>query len=335
MRSIKLLALLTCLICSAQKTYAQEAKPTSLKGTSKGLKFDYSEITGIGSDPLYNRRDNSDIIKVGDTYYVWYTRMDSPVTSGYWGTIWYATSTDEGFTWKEQGMALGLGEKGDFDSHSVFTPNILAQNDKYYLYYTGVKPTEGNAKNEFEGNSTNDFTAIGLAVSGSPNGPFIRVKDNPVLTISDKPEDFDSYRVDDASLLLREGKVGFYYKGRSMSHGKEGPKLTQMGVAFADKPEGPFIKNAEPILDKSHEVLIWTEDGVVSSLASFSQSIYSAADGLHFKPLYQNLEDIPKAPGLYRPSLTNGSKDDVDNWGIAMIQKNKQTYLVRFEMRQD
>jgi len=88
---------------------------------------------------LFNRRDNSDIIKVGDKYYVWYTRMDSPVTPGYWGTIWYATSEDEGYTWTEKGMALGTGDEGTFDGHAVFTPNILAYKGKFYLYYTGVK----------------------------------------------------------------------------------------------------------------------------------------------------------------------------------------------------
>ncbi|AWV97640.1 family 43 glycosylhydrolase [Arcticibacterium luteifluviistationis] len=335
MKVIKLLFVLMGIVCTSESANAQDGERGTVKANGRNLKFKYSEIIGIGSDSLYNRRDNSDIIKVGDTYYIWYTRMDSPVTSGYWGTIWYATSSDEGFTWKEQGMALGLGEQGAFDSHSVFTPNILVQNGKYYLYYTAVKPTEGNVNNEFEGNSMNDFTAIGLAVSDSPNGPFVRVEHNPVLTVSDVTKDFDSYRVDDASLLVREDKVWLYYKGRSMSHGKNGPKLTQMGVAFADRPEGPFVKNREPILDKSHEVLIWTENEGVASLASFSQSVYLAADGLNFSPLYQDLVNIPKAPGLYRPSLINSSERDTENWGIAMVQKNKKTYLLRFEMKQD
>jgi len=35
-----------------------------------------------------------------------------------------------------------------------------------------VKPTPGNAKGEFENNSTTDITAIGVAMSGSPDGPF-------------------------------------------------------------------------------------------------------------------------------------------------------------------
>lgn len=46
------------------------------------VKFTYQDITGIGKDSLYNRRDNSDIIKVDGTYYVWYSRMDSLLHRG-------------------------------------------------------------------------------------------------------------------------------------------------------------------------------------------------------------------------------------------------------------
>ena len=298
------------------------------------VSFITTEISGIGSDSLYNRRDPSDIIMVGDKYYLWYTRMDSPITPGYWGTIWYATSEDEGFTWKEQGMALGTGEDGAFDSHAVFTPNILAFEGKYYLYYTGVKPTPGNPGNEFENNSLTDITAIGLAVADRPEGPFIRTQDNPVLAISEDPAAFDSFRIDDASLLVRDGKIWLYYKGRSRIHGKKGPGLTQMGVAFADRPLGPYQKHDGPILDKSHEVLIWSQDGGVASLASINKSINFARNGTDFKALETNLSAVPKAPGLYRPELESGNpKIESPGWGISMLEKKGLAYLLRFEMK--
>ncbi|AWW32717.1 xylosidase [Echinicola strongylocentroti] len=300
------------------------------------ISFSYSEVSGVGKDDVYNRRDPSDVIKVGDKYYVWYTRMDSPIRSGYWGTIWYATSEDEGRTWEEQGMALGLGGEGAFDSHSVFTPNILAHEGKYYLYYTGVKPTPGNPNKEFENNSENDVTALGVAVADSPDGPFTRVNDQPILEVSKEAEDFDSYRIDDASMLVKDGKIWMYYKGRCFADGKEGPRRTKMGVAMADHPTGPFEKHHEPILDESHEVLIWLEDGGVASLASISASIYMAPDGLHFSNLYSNLENIPKAPGLYRPHLEEGnSSEEIPGWGIGMIQGNEEAYLLRYEIHRD
>lgn len=42
------------------------------------VRFCYQPVAGSDSDSLYNRRDHSDIIKVGTTYYIGYTRMGAP-----------------------------------------------------------------------------------------------------------------------------------------------------------------------------------------------------------------------------------------------------------------
>lgn len=332
-KSFSVLMVLVSLITSCHSTKNTTTANTKSAATPT-VQFTYQDITGIGPDRTFNRRDNSDIIKVGKKYYVWYTRMDSPQTSGYWGTIWYATSEDEGFTWKEQGMALGLGATGEFDNHSVFTPNILVHNGKYYMYYTGVKPTPGNVNNEFEANSTTDITALGLAVAHRPDGPFVRVKNNPVLEISTVATDFDSFRIDDASLFKKDNKIALYYKGRSVIDGKEGPKKTKMSVAYADRPEGPFKKHDGPLLDKSHEVLIWGQNGGVAALASINATINFAKYGEHFTPIQENLVNIPKAPGLYRPELEEGNTVAATAfWGISMKSEKGKAYLVRFEMK--
>ncbi|MBP0904161.1 family 43 glycosylhydrolase [Mariniflexile gromovii] len=333
--SIVVISMVFVSACGNKPTKKIETNNESaqLVAPTKKVSFSYSEIEGIGKDPVYNRRDPSDIIKVGNKYYIWYTRMDKPVRSGYWGTIWYATSEDEGHTWKEQGMALGLGEEGAFDSRSVFTPNILAYKGKYYLYYTGVQPTPGNPEKKFEGNSTTDFTGIGVAVADSPDGPFKRTENNIVIAHSEVASDFDSYRVDDASLLVRDGKIWLYYKGRCIEHGKEGAKHTQMGVAMASKPEGPFQKYSKPLIEKGHEVLIWNQNGGVASLASLSKSIHWAKDGLNFNPIEENLTTIPMAPGLYRPHLENGNKTSkIPGWGICMRQSDGEAHLFRYEI---
>ena len=292
----------------------------------ESLNFSYQNITGIGEEKIYNRRDNSDIIKVGNTYYVWYTRMDSPVTSGYWGTIWYATSIDEGHTWEEKGMAVGLGAAGAFDAHSVFTPNILAYKGKYYLYYTGIGQEPIRRTTTYE-----DITALGLAVSDSPDGPFVKVKNNPVLEISSVVSDFDSYRIDDSALLVRDNKIWLYYKGRAIN---TSAKKTKMSVAYADKPEGPFIKNDGFLLEGSHEVLIWQKNGGIVSLASLHKSLNFAADGKQFTQIIDGLTGLPKAPGLYRPHLANGNPTtDIPGWGICMRNRKGVAYLTRFEMK--
>ena len=156
----------------------------------------------VSKDP--GRRDPSDIIKVGDVYYIWYTK--GKLRHGYDATIWYATSPD-GHTWTEKGEALVRGSVGRWDEQSVFTPSILVAEGKYWLYFTAVpKP--------FDEASTK--SGIGMAVSDSPDGPWKKLAVNPILLTSDDPDKFDSMRVDDACLVVSDGKYWMYYKGRQI-----------------------------------------------------------------------------------------------------------------------
>lgn len=325
----------TSITAGTDGTTMQSAQPTPM---GEHIRFEYTEISGLGYEEGVTRRDPSDIIRVGDTYYVWYTLVHATTNGeptpiyaeGYYGTVWYATSTD-GVHWEEQGEALGTGEPGAFDSHAVFTPTILVYEGSYYLYYTGVKPTPGRDDLAFENNNTTDITAIGVAVSDSPDGPFVRAGTDPVIAISQVAEEFDSYRVDDARILIRDGQIRLYYKGRSLSHGPTGPRHTEMGVAFATSPTGPFTKHPRPIMSGSHEVSIWQIGTQVAALASISQSIYISEDGLQFTRYRENLRDRPWAPGLYRPHLTDHNAQSIPGWGLSHGRQQGHVYLRRFE----
>lgn len=297
------------------------------------ISFTYDKVTGIGDEVGSTRRDPSDVIKVDDTWYVYYTKVFGH-TAGYFGTVWYAVSKDEGYTWEEKGEILGKGAIGAFDSQATFTPNILSANGKYYLYYTGVKPTPGNKEGIFESNSTTDITAIGLAVSDSPSGPFERLGKEPVLKISVEIEKFDSYRIDDASLLYRNGLYWLYYKGRSRCKGRSAPGQTQMGTAFSKSPEGPFIKLDKPLLAESHEVLIWQQGTGVGALANLSNTFEYAPDGIDFlsDKLGMKVENWPSAPGAFRQDLTHPTiKGEGLEWGISMTNDGNGPYLIRYK----
>jgi len=142
---------------------AAPAKPTPIDG---GGPYPYSFVysTAIGPEKGVTRRDPSDVIRAGETYYVWYSKVAKGpgvwgYPSGYSADVYYATSPD-GREWTEQGLAVGKGGPGEWDEHGVFTPNILAAGGKYYLFYTGVpKPFDADTK-----------TAIGLAVAESAAG---------------------------------------------------------------------------------------------------------------------------------------------------------------------
>ena len=212
-----------CLILALMSASAANAQDTPLAK----VKVTYSEAQGIGVEKDVMRRDPSDIIKVDSTYYVWYTK--GAESGGYNGTVWYATSPD-GHAWTEQGEALARGEEGTWDGQSVFTPNILVAEGRYWLFYTGVSFYPGKGKGP--------DSKIGIAVANSPDGPWQKLATNPALANSKDEELFDSHLVDDACLIARDGKYWFYYKGRQLG---KSPRYTQMGLAIADKPEGPYL----------------------------------------------------------------------------------------------
>ncbi len=300
---------------------------------------------GIGMQEGVTRRDPSDVIKVDNTWYVWYSKVTHADVaaneqflraSGYVATLWYATSKDEGHTWIEQNEALGVGKKGAFDAQAVFTPNILKFKNRYYLFYDAVKPTPGRTDGLFENNSTTDFTNMGVAVADSPDEPWKRISCEPIFRYTPDGESFDSYRVDDSGLVVRDGRIWLYYKGRNLRDGRGGPGNTKMGVAFAEKPEGPYKKyTGNPILDKSHEVFIWSHREGIAAYASLSKTLEYAPDGLDFTTNPVGIETLPKpiAPGAFRPELTEPLQYGRGiQWGISMRDPGGPfPYLVRWE----
>jgi len=305
------------------------------------VSFRYDDVPGIGRQSGVCRRDPSDVVRVDGTYYVWYTKVprlrpDGRSTprypSGYSGTVWYATSRDEGRTWEEQGEALGLGKGDAFDAVGVFTPNILVHGGRYYLYYTAVG--KGFVR---EASQDASRTAIGLAVSDSPKGPWRRAATNPVLTTTRDPSRFDSFRVDDSCLIVREGKVWLYYKGRQWG---KSPRETKMGVAVADAPQGPYrrLNAGEPVQDSGHEVLVWPQGSGVMSLVSntgpHGRTLQVAADGLRFEVVADLPRPQPAAPGAFRPDMTDPAATGKGiRWGISMLARGGHPYLRRYEIR--
>ncbi len=271
------------------------------------------------------RRDPSPVIEVDGTYYVWYSRtQESP--DGYSASVWYATSSD-GKTWQEEGEALPKGHPGTFDEHAVFTPTILVASAKYYLFYTAVPEPFTNDK----GGPNGTRTAIGVASSDSPRGPWLREAE-PVLRSSNDPEEFDSMRIDDTCLIVRSGAYWMYYKGRQMHHT---PGETKMGLAIAQSPTGPYVKHREnPVFDSGHEVCVWPHgNGVgclVSNVGPQGKTLQYSDDGVHFRKIADAIP--PQAPGPFRADGFVDGKGPGVTWGISMQAcQTKWPYLLRFD----
>ena len=295
----------------------------------------YSALKGLERDQDgFNRRDNSDIIKVGDLYYVWYSKMNQrlePTISN----IWYATSPD-GHDWTEKGQCLTTGKAGEWDDRYVYTPGILVAKGKYYLFYT-AQSTVPRKVQDFDGN----YRGIGLAVSDSADGPWKKLPSNPVLLPSDNVEDFDSHVVDDSCLIVRDGKYWLYYKGRQIG---KGPTETKMGVAIAEKPEGPYVKNSSnPLAAGGHEVLVWPEGKGVAALVGMKLGkevpfyLMYADDGLNFKKTGEIPNaNSPWAPGAYRPeAFTDSEKGETIRWGLHIGGERPDLFLERFDLTEE
>ena len=286
---------------------------------------DFTYRVAIGREPGVTRRDPSDVIKAGDTYHLWYSKVTkgpgvTDYPSGYAADIWHATSPD-GKQWTERGEAIGKGAADAWDGRGVFTPNLLRFGGKYYLYYTGVAANH----------DASTPTKIGLSVADAPEGPWVKYSGNPILTPSEDAARFDSMRVDDAAFAVRDGRIWFFYKGRIRG---KGPGETKMGVAFADAPTGPFTKHGEP-LHPGHEVMVWPQGKGVASLATAAgpRKVYYAADGLHFEPR-NDVHNPPHAPGAFRGDAFDDNPDGTGlEWGISHANQGGDLYLMRFECR--
>jgi len=279
----------------------------------------------IGYEPGVSRRDPSPVIRVGTVYHVWYTKatVDS---SGYYGTVWHATSAD-GFAWTEGGEAIPAGPGGAWDGNGVFTPTTLVVDSTYYLFYTAVPRPFDNCGGGPEGTPT----AIGVATSASPHGPWEKVVGNPILRPGPAPE-VDSHRVDDACLIVREGKYWLYYKGRQKGLS---PAETRMCLATAEAPAGPYVKSSlNPVIPSGHEVCVWPQESGVAAIVApcgpEGSTVQFAPDGLCF----ERVADVspPSAPG---PLRTDNYVDGVGagiSWGLCQDTRSAdRPFLLRFD----
>ena len=316
--------------------------------------FRYKPVKGLGYEPGVGRRDPSNIIHHDGRYYVWYTRIEGGRPVGVkratgtqrafrWdlAEIWYATSPN-GFNWTEQGMCVERGPKGSFDDRSVFTPNILVAEGRYYLVYQAVTaPYTQRTKN-----------VVAMARADTPDGPWEKLKE-PVLRTggggrwkgneADLPGhmkwaeaeelgEWDSMKVHDPGFLVRDGKYWLYYKGQQI--GRQ-PFESKWGVAIGDSPEGPFVKHRlNPITNSGHEIWVWPYRSGVAAIIDWAgpekNSVQYAPDGINFEPV-ASLLDIPPAGGAYVPDLFTDTRNGQGfSWGLCYI-KDDWDYLVRFE----
>lgn len=307
------------------------------KGPEWMTEFD---VTPLKGDFAYQegiiRRDPSSVIKVQGVYHCWYTKGEGE-TVGFnsknendkvfpWDLteVWHATSED-GETWKEQGVAITRGKAGDYDDRAVFTPEVFQHEGKYYLVYQSVQSPYTNRQ----------YEEIAIAYADSPFGPW-KKSPSPVISPSKDGEwegeednrfnvkskgSFDSHKVHDPCLLFFNDKFYLYYKGETMGESMNmGGREIKHGVAVSDSPLGPYEKSdLNPISNSGHEVVVWNYQGGIATLLTTDgpekNTIQFAEDGLNFE-IMAHIKGAPEAIGLFREGIDETTPPGL-SWGLC------------------
>ncbi len=317
--------------------------------------FKYREVKGLGLEEGVVRRDPSAILLVDGLYYVWYTksvgdyngRSPGPYDKKFpwdYADIWYATSKD-GIEWNEEGIAIHRGQKGEYDSRTVCTPEVMTHDGKYYLVYQCYHLTDEGYKGVDE--------AVALASADNVRGPWTKTP-APIIT---RPEDghwFDDYEtyndqefegaVHDPTLFYFNDKYYLYYKcalkkARLTTKDFAGTN-TRWGVAIAEHPEGPYIPSEyNPISNSGHEVIMWEYAGGLAALMNRDgperDTVQYSKDGINFE-IVARIFHSPTAPGIFRTPDTDKCPLEGIKWGLWHTPPNERVgrwdYLRRFDV---
>lgn len=123
-------------------------------------------LEGLYADP--------DMLKVGDTYYL-YPTTDG--FSGWSGTVFHVFSSRDRVHWKDEGVILDVAsEDVPWATGSAWAPAIAERNGRYFYYFC-AKRRDG-------------VSCIGAATASSPAGPFTAMEE-PLIT----PEILESVNI--------------------------------------------------------------------------------------------------------------------------------------------
>jgi len=286
--------------------------------------FKYTELKGFdynNHDGTISRRDPSKVIFANGKYYVWYTYRNTPtppqgadnsndtIPSSDWdlAEIWYATSED-GFTWEEQGVAVPRPPKPHVGWRSVSTCDILEWEGKYYLYYQGFMEASGKR---------GDDCPVAVSYADSPDGPWTPT--HKVVIPNGAAGEWDQYSIHDPHPFVYRGKIYLYYK----SDFDGDPRLVRMqGLATAEDPLGPFTKHPlNPVINSGHETSLFPfKEGMAAMVTrdgNEHHTIQYAKDGVNFE-IASIVTLLPTAAGSFIPdAFTNTDNGRGISWGLS------------------
>ncbi|KQS93747.1 glycosyl hydrolase family 43 [Chryseobacterium sp. Leaf394] len=185
------------------------------------------------------------IKKVDDQYYLFFMGNSNGKTNT--KRIGLATSKSLDGEWTRPDQPLLLpGKEGEWDDHCTTNPAFVKGDDgRYWLFYKSWNTREYETqKGTVRGNRK-----YGLAKALKPEGPYVKVSENPVIDFSSMP---NNAQLEDAFIWKQKGKfhmvardMGFYNHEYGLHlTTKDGIKWNKPEIAYFDLKK--YITEAEP-----------------------------------------------------------------------------------------
>lgn len=230
----------------------------------------------IFKDSLWNIWCGSMVEGNDGKFHLFYSRWPRQTRHEGWishSEIAHAVADNPNGPYVYSDVSLPATDSQRWDGAMTHNPYIQKYDGKYYLYYIGTKGRPLNTNEVFKAYGEEWWTRrntqrIGVAVSETPYGPWKR-KDTPLLDASHDSTAFDAMLVSNPAVCKgRDGKYVMLYKAVCKNGTNKGGRV-RFSVAFADSPEGPFVKSNKLIFqsdsDSEHMVaedpFVWYDKG--------------------------------------------------------------------------
>jgi len=218
------------------------------------------------------------MFKHKDNYYMVYSRWQQEKGFEAWVTdseLCLAKSDSPLGKFSHVKVLFGNNEKGGIKK-VYHNPTIIEYNGRIYLYFM---------MNEGAGDwwEHRNNQRIGVAYTDNPEGEWIKA-DRPVIDVSE--EGIDSLMTSNPTACVTDdGKILMVYK--AVSKYGELPKGGKVlcGVAKADSPLGPFIKDGKPVMENPEnpwsveDPYIWKENGSFYALVKDFHGYFAKTNG--------------------------------------------------------
>jgi len=215
----------------------ERADPVAALPVQTGWSFEPSNpVIALGDlRPLASWNDPC-VIRA-DSGYIMYltTSMGAP---GSPPVLPFRAVSEDGLSWslKPTTPLLTVGKQGGFDSASVETPSVVLFRGSYHMYYTGVgrKGLSGPM-------------SIGHATS--PDGIHWQRTDDPVLSPTGNPSDWNGLQVAEPGAVAFRGSIYLYFTAVGLRGGGSPPAKRVIGLATSNN--GTEFGPAEAVVEQT------------------------------------------------------------------------------------